>query len=186
MKKGKPILQRSVAIQILCAGSLRVQKQLKLSAAFMEVSESSGPLSTGCSRCCPIVEWQLSTDLGRHNGLACIWLLTLVFSAITQAERICCDVGSGGFGEVGSRVDFIKHDYTRSSVYKCPEWENWTPVVSSAHVITLRTLAHQWKALSCSCISVYCGLLCGVGFQLESSIYVKCIYATFILPVHIQ
>ena len=48
----------------------------------------------------------------------------MLFSAIPQAEMICCDVGFGGFGEVGSRVDFIKRDYTSSSVYKCPDWEN--------------------------------------------------------------
>lgn len=80
MKNGKIILLRSVAIQILYAGSSPVPKQLKPSAAFREALASSPPRFLGGGCFCPcFVSW-LSTDTGRYNGLACIWLFHLCLS----------------------------------------------------------------------------------------------------------
>lgn len=85
-----------MAAQILHAGISLVKKQLRLSTAVMEVSGSGGALSRAA---------------GTHNGLAFLQLRTLCFSLQSQAEVICCDVGSA--------LQVI----TAAPVSASPEWE---------------------------------------------------------------
>lgn len=96
----RPVLQRSVAAQILHAGISHVQKQLRLSTVFMEVSGPRGPR----------------------------WLQTLAhIMAFHPAENPVLFSAVPGWGVLLSCGFCITCDYTWSSVCQCPEGERAEP-----------------------------------------------------------
>lgn len=181
MKNWNIILLRSVAIQILYAGSSPVQKQLKPSAAFRDALASSQPHFLGGGCFCPcFVSW-LSTDTGRYNGFACIWLFRLCLSVQSCRLRwfnvqMWVLVGLEKWDLESDSVNVF------TSVPACPSAQGGRtgpkpcPCDCALNVYTL-------VESTVFCISISCSL--PSGSQWESKLCVKCTYATLILQLHI-
>lgn len=142
-----PVLQWSVAARILHAGISPVQKQLRLSTVFMEVSGSAGPFSTGG-------EWWLQTQAHKMALLPSSW----------EPCALLCSPRLRWFAVMWVLLYRWLHLLLCLPVSRVGE--SWTPAVGSTH---LRRLWMPSSEKQCLAVPSWCAVVCLVGLAFSWS-----------------